>query len=131
MGLRLDVLHRCHLAIVLRLSYKLDYDDDENPVYAVWRLPRRCRPAGPDNGRHGLHRSAAGDTSCGYDVGNHDIGRYAGGDADSEPLVGRRADPGTPPHRSTPSQKPSDSWWTSRSPATSTRWSSAVSFASA
>ena len=84
MGRRLDVLDRCHLAIVLRLSYKLDYGHDENPVYTIWRLPRRCRPTGPDN-RHGLHRSAAGGTSCGYDVGNHDIGRYAGGDATASP----------------------------------------------
>jgi hypothetical protein len=40
-----------------------NYKDDEDPVYAIWRLPRRCRPVGFNNHRHGLHRSAAGDAS--------------------------------------------------------------------
>jgi hypothetical protein len=70
------------LAVPLQPRNRLEhhYDDYEDPVYAIWRRPRRRRPAGANNRRHGLHRSATGDAS-----GDDDCGK---------PLRGRRAHPG-------------------------------------
>ena len=106
------------LAALLQPRHRLehDHDDSEDSTHAIWRLPRRCRPAGSHNRRHGVHRSAAGDAS------GHDDSRQA----PPRPMRPSR----TPPRRWMPSPKRCGRWRTSRSPETSTRLSSAARFAS-
>ena len=109
---------------------QIERPPDDSPISALGRSPRRCCPAGRCR-RGGLHR-AAGDAAAAR--GGHDASTRRRHASAGTPTAGTPAAADAPiPDTASPYDALPEAVrprWTSRSPATSTRWSSAARFAS-